>query len=198
MYSKCLFLVSSGGSSLWTLFKVFSFRLTGVRSPRAHAMASYPPFVIDIFSTVYAHIRSLNVDDRSSFYTEYSIVVGVLEQAEQLGSRQLLSPLLCLCSLLRYLLDAAQNAGATFSRSCVESYQIHTAPEALPLSNLLQVKHGCNPMPASSDCGFSPQAECTCWTHCHPHSLTKAPLQYLTSWNSFRWCNGTVNALMTP
>ena len=56
---------------------------------------------------------------------------GVLEQAEQLGSRQLLSPLLCLCSLLRYLLDAAQNAGATFSRSCVESYQIDTAPEAL-------------------------------------------------------------------
>ena len=75
MHSKFWFLLSPLGSSLRTRCKVFSFRLTGASNPWAHAMATYPQFVSDIFTTVYAHVQSLNAEDRSSFYTEFSVVI---------------------------------------------------------------------------------------------------------------------------
>ena len=108
--------------------------------PRHDARVSriHPPL---LHHCTYTFDISLSEDSRSSFYTDFAILLGVYEQIlEQLGHRPCTGPLGCIYYLMQYILDVGCDPMATFSHTILWSYMPPWEPSFQPMSNITQVR----------------------------------------------------------
>jgi len=111
--------------------------------PPPYAMIrEFPSYVQLFFTTVHSHLIFLDENEKSVFYTDSAILLGVYEQIlEQLGNRPMTGSLSCLYMLMQYIFDNGRAPSATFSHSNLWSY-MPRAPYKMsvePLSNITQV-----------------------------------------------------------
>ena len=110
--------------------------------PPTHAMLRpLPPYVQLFFTTLHTHLLSLEEGEKSLFFTDSAILIGVYQQIlDQLGNRPLTGCLSCLRFLLEYVLDNGRDPLATFSESNLCSYMPNYEMSVEPLSNITQVR----------------------------------------------------------